>query len=111
MRAFPLRRLVRAAARVLLLLNFGAGQAVFAAHVHEISAPARVSAVRRADAPSCTEDCPICQLAAQARSVAASSSAASPVLQPSVLVASAPADAPASVRAVRAAARAPPSAV
>jgi hypothetical protein len=108
MRAQPLRRLVRAAARLVLLLNFGAAQAVFAAHVHEIPAPARASAVRRAEPRECSADCPICQLAAQARSVAAPAPAAAPVLRPAAFVASASTAAPSLVRAVRAAARAPP---
>jgi hypothetical protein len=103
-------RLLRAAARLLLLLTFGAGQAVFAAHVHEIPSASRSAAVRRADASAADADCPVCQLAAQARSAAAPACAAPLVFHPTVLVSSVRADAPARGRVLRAAARAPPSA-
>jgi len=102
------RPIVRAAARLLLLLSFGAGQAVIAAHVHEIVSPARTAAVRRADAREASADCPICQFAAQARSCAATPFAAPPSVQPSVVLALARIEAPASRRVCRAAARAPP---
>ena len=102
-------RRARASARLLFVLAFGAGQAVFAAHLHEIKAPARASAIRRADAHAAETACPLCQLAVQARVAGASPAAAPRSFLSNVLVAAVSSTRPACRRSLRAAARAPPS--
>lgn len=97
------------AARVLLLLAYGAGQAVLAAHVHEVAASARASAVRRAEAREAATDCPICQFAAQARAAAAPAASAPGPVSASVLVAPAVAGFAPAEKSSRARARAPPA--
>jgi hypothetical protein len=103
-------RLVARAARVLLLLVYGAGQGVLAAHVHEIAAPARAAAVRRAEARETAADCPVCQFAAQARAAAASAAAAPVPVRAFVFVVSAAARLAPAQESSRASARAPPAA-